>query len=363
MLFIDFPITGSLRVPLILIEWIFIFLCLELGLSYIMKYKNAPKNSKNIQELSYASLFLAYSLQWFWFIFSDYYAPNAQSRTIFLTLGYLSLMAGGFLFIFTMEKNKIFLKKYLFSVLYLAVIVAFLLIIVININLAQFFSFFPFPVFVLFFTFYLIDLAKNYSNTGEVAKTFIQFSIGFILLGLGFTLTTDYMTLRFGLEIKLIGDLLQIIAISFIYIFFSKLPPLIEFDWYNKIESVFLLEKSGLCLFAKNLIDEADEDEENVDKNVLTGIASGLNTFLETLTDNQGITVIKKENKKVIIYPSELFTGVIISQQDLISIEKLLIRFVERVESIYKSMIGEWDGNLEVFDPINRIFNNIFRKD
>jgi hypothetical protein len=272
-------------------------------------------------------------------------------------------MAGGFLFIFTMEKTKIFLKKYLFSVLYLAVIVAFLLIIVININLAQFFSFFPFPVFVLFFTFYLIDLAKNYSNTGDVAKTFIQFSIGFILLGLGFTLTTDYMTLRFGLEIKLIGDLLQIIAISFIYIFFSKLPPLIEFDWYNKIERVFLLEKSGLCLFAKNIIDEADEDEENVDKNILTGIVSGLNTFLETLTDNQGITVIKKENKKVIIYPSELFTGVIISQQDLISIEKLLIRFVERVESIYKSMIGEWDGNLEVFDPINRIFNNIFRKD
>ena len=137
MIYIEFPRTGPLRRHLILMEWIFIFLAFELAVIFLIKYKESSKSIKNNQELSYAVLFFSYSLQWVWFIISDYYTPDSETRTIFLTIGYFTLMIGAFIFIFIIETHNVFFKKYLFSSLFLITITIFTMFTIININYAQ----------------------------------------------------------------------------------------------------------------------------------------------------------------------------------------------------------------------------------
>ena len=77
---------------------------------------------------------------------------------------------------------------------------------------------------------------------GTFLKHLLRFSLGFITLAVGFILTTDFMTSKFGILSKLFGDLIQIISVGFIYLFFTTLPPLSEFDWYKKTLSYKILD-------------------------------------------------------------------------------------------------------------------------
>ena len=68
MIYIEFPITGPLRGPLLVIDWIFVLISFELGLIFLIKYKLQREEIKNLQELGYASLFLGISLMILFYI-------------------------------------------------------------------------------------------------------------------------------------------------------------------------------------------------------------------------------------------------------------------------------------------------------
>ena len=48
MLFTDFPISGELRFPLLIVEWIIAALSVELGLIFLIRYKKQLKRFKDI---------------------------------------------------------------------------------------------------------------------------------------------------------------------------------------------------------------------------------------------------------------------------------------------------------------------------
>lgn len=359
MIYIEFPISGPLRRHLILMEWIFIFVAFELAIIFLIKYKESMKTIKNPQELSYAVLFFSYSLQWVWFIISDFYAPGSETRTIFLTIGYFTLMIGAFIFIFVVETHNIFFKKYLFSSLFLITFTIFIMFTIIDINYAQTLSYLSTPVFVLFFISYVVRLSKKSSVKGHILLNFTKLILGFVLLGIGYMLTSDFIVLNYGLEFRLWGDFIQIISIIYIYYFFSSLPPLVEFDWYEKIDSIFLVGHSGLCFYSKSFRGDVDQDLEQYIK--VAGL-TGIEMILENITYEKGISVIKKQNFTIIIYPSTQIIGMIFCKQELNSLKELLKNFITRVETVYSSIISDWKGDLRIFEPIDMICNNIFKK-
>jgi len=361
MIFIEFPITGPYRTYLILMEWIFIFLCFELSLIFFMRYFESKKTAKNIQEFSYGSLVLSYGIQWIWYIFSDYYAPTPEIRMYFLALGYLTVILGAFVFILSMEIDYKFYIKYLFSLIFLIIIIIFLILAFMDLSTTQNFSYIPTAFFVLFFIFYIRNFAKRASIKKKAGILFVKYFIGFLTLGIGFMFTTDWATSFLGIESKLLGDFIQIIAILIIYVFFSSLPPLSEFDWYDKIESIFLMNKSGLCIYSKYF----HGDGKKWDEHLVSGAVMGVDTMLEQMTLKKGVSVIKKDEQTTIIYPGKYLTGVIFCREDLSSLKSLLKVFTKKIELVYSTIIESWEGeirDLSIFEPVENISKSIFKK-
>lgn len=358
MIFIEYPITSPLRRHLLVMEWSFIFLSFELAFIFLIKYKESLKNTKNSEELSYSILFFTYGLQWFWFIMSDFYAQSSEMRTIFLIIGYFTLMIGAFIFIVVIEKHNIFFKKYLFSLLFLITFAIFIVFTIIDIKYAQNLSYLTTFIFVPFFISYIMKLAKKSSLKGGGIVNFIKLISGFVSLGIGYMLTTDVVAQNFGLESRLWGDIIQIISLFIIYFLYTSLPPLSEYDWYDKIKSVFLVKNSGLCFYSKNF----QEEEKNLEQSLKIAGLTGIEMILESLTYDRGLSVIKKQNYSIIIYPSTHIIGIIFCTQELSSLKELLKSFVSRIEAVYASVLSEWKGNLKIFEPIDLICEEVFKK-
>ncbi len=84
MVYQNYFITGILREPILFIEWAFIFLCMELGIIFILKYLEKPKEIRSSQELSYTSLFISYSITWICFLIRNFYSTTTQDILLFL---------------------------------------------------------------------------------------------------------------------------------------------------------------------------------------------------------------------------------------------------------------------------------------
>lgn len=358
MIYQKYYITGTLREPILFTEWAFIFLSIELGITFILKYLEKPKEIRNLQEISYASLFISYAITWIFFLIRDFYSTTSQYMSIFMSLAHLTIAIGGFFFIFFIEKKIIFFRKYLFSILILLVIFYSLIYIIIDFSLTPRRFFFFWLIFLSFIILYLRDLTKRIKTDIEAKYTFFKFIVGFFSVAFGFMLSSETITEYYGFEAILLGVIIQLVAIGYLYVLLSFLPPLSEFDWHDKIHSVFLMHKSGIHLYSKIF----QENSKKVDENLITGLINSIHIMLDEVTNYEGISVIKKGENITIIYPKKYIIGVLFCSEDLNSLKYLLKNFVEKTEKLYESILSQWNGDLKIFKPVDAICNSIFEK-
>ncbi len=372
MIFVEFPIVGTYRLPLLIIEWIVAFICLEIALVFLMRFiRSRKKEVHNFQEFGYFALLLGFSLMWLFFVLGDYYVSEeivspfyiwntGSERMVILNLGYFSLMFCAFLFILLMEKYKIYLfKKYLFSIIFLILIVIFIISFFVDIGITQQLSMVFWPLFFFFFIIYTMDFGKIIRSSSEYTLLkLLEFFTGFVLLALGFVFTTDFVTSRFGLGFRLIGDIIQLVGILLISHFFLTIPAFAEFDWQESVEDVYLIDKSGICLLYKSF----DPETELADENLISGAIASVNLMLQELTKSEGISVLSKKDKTIIIYPSKFISGVVFSKRELINIKINIKRFVKKFEAIYQTILPDWDGDINIFKPTEHLAEEIFAK-
>jgi hypothetical protein len=111
-----FPIQGPLREPLLILEGIITFLILEQALIFWLRVKSKKSGElKTLQEKAYIWLFCGYGFMWIFIIISDFHIYNSYFGTIFLNLGFIIQALCLLVFFMTMEKYKIYIKKYLFT--------------------------------------------------------------------------------------------------------------------------------------------------------------------------------------------------------------------------------------------------------
>ncbi|MFX1494295.1 MAG: hypothetical protein ACFFBZ_08445 [Promethearchaeota archaeon] len=307
MIFIEFPFIGNLRFPLLIIEWVIFLFSLELAIIFYLRY-NKQKNEYKIREdLGYFCLFISFALMEMFFIKSDYYSSNilespyliwsqGSERDLFLNFGYISLIIGALTFIYFVESSRKLSKfRYSFSLCFLILLIFFFIIFFIDLSITGLISIIFWPVFMLLFILYIIDLVKRIKGRKSVFTTIIKYLGAFLLLPIGFFLTTDFLISSFGLIIRLIGSILELISLFMIFFIFIKLPLLYEFEWFDKIDEIFLINKEGACLFYKNFLDSGNI----MDKNLITSAITSVKIMLKELTSSQdkGLSRIQKEKK------------------------------------------------------------------
>ncbi|TFG01398.1 MAG: hypothetical protein EU540_03760 [Promethearchaeota archaeon] len=258
-----------------------------------------------------------------------------------------------------MENYKVFIRKYLFTKICLALIIFSFLAFFID-SYYRLFILLSFWIFIIgFFIIYLIDLGSKFYTKIDFRGfklNLLKFCIGIILIAVGSTLTMRFLVGIFGLGIRFIGDILQLFGLIFISFFFIAIPSYSEYNWQDKIISVFLMHKSGLFIYKKSFREKASP----IDESVITGTLTTIKMMLEQVSHIDSISIIKKKEKILIFQPGKFIYGVLICEEELESLKILLSKFINKIETIYSNILEDWDRNLNVFTPIEGIAKEIF---
>ena len=358
MILLQFPLTGNLAQWLIILESLICLLSLEIALIFMRKVVKNKNNIKSLEEKAYFWLFLGFSTMWFFFIISDYFVVDLSLRIIYLEFGYLSLAICASIFIFIIEKYKIFRRKFLFSIIFFIYLIFFVILSLVQINIAQIFSVLFWVIFIIFFVYYSKELNSIFKKNpilGNYNKHLIKLFIGIALSMIGFGLTIDFTISFIGLGSRLIGDILLLFALFFLYFYFSSIPSFSEYNWQQKVESLYVIHKSGLLIFEKSF-----KPGETFYDSATSGAITSLKMMLESVSTKETTSFIEKKGKVITIHPGKYLYGTLISEENLISLQILLKNFIDEIEQTYGNILKNWDGDLKVFRPIGQIAKEIF---
>ena len=371
MFFLEFPIIGPLRTPLLLTEWIFTILSFELSLILLLKYKKQANQIKTYQEFGYSSLFFGLAFMRLLRIIGDFYSlelielisfmgDKESFRLLLSNISDISALIGFLLFIFFMEKHKKYLfKKYLISIFSSIIFVIYIVFLFEAVETAKSIIVLIWsPIFFLVLFLHFVNLVRNIKIRLNFLIELLKFMTPFLLLFTGIIFSSEFVIEIFNLELRLIGSILQLISVGLICLFFITLPPLSEFDWLDKIEEIFIMNKTGACLFYKSFTDK----KELLNEQIVTGAIASINIVLSELTERKdiGSIVIKKKGKIINIYSSDLLTGVLFSKEKLSYINFYLKQLIQKIETIYRNVLINWDGDLDIFQPVENIINETF---
>ncbi|MFX1338829.1 MAG: hypothetical protein ACFFDK_09490 [Promethearchaeota archaeon] len=368
MIFLEFPITGSIRLPLLIMEWIFIVTGFEFSLIFLFRYFKQEKEFRNLQDLGYFFLFFGFSLMWFFFIIGDYYSSDeivspfliwnqGSVRMLFLNFGYFTMMIATFFLLLCVEKYEVFLfKKFLFTIIFFICVLLFLVLFFIDITMTQTVTYIFWPVFLSYFMVYLVKFIKKLKKKGMILFSGLAFML------IGFLLTTDALLRIYGLEGRMIGAILQLISVVILSYFFFNLPPFNEFDWQDKVEALYLVDTAGICLYYKVF----SEKKELMDEHLISAAIASINIMLQGLTETgrsrKEISVIKKKDENVMIYLGNIVSGVLYTSEELNFAKIVLKEFVDKFETLYHNILKDWRGDTNIFNATDIIANELFTK-
>nr|MDO8110375.1 hypothetical protein [Candidatus Sigynarchaeota archaeon] len=360
MMLYAFPIDDPLRPFTLFFEWVLAFICFELGVVFIVKYKK-HRETKYKQELAYASIFLGFAILWFCFIPADYYAGNSVIRDYLTNTGFTALITGAFLFIFFTERQqKFFFKKYFFTLVYMGLWTIYIAYIFIDISVIDSLNWILVGVFGISFVLFLLDISKRMKTKRDVKVTMFRFMATFVVFACGYVLTIDVSLDLLGLRGRLVGSILLLGSFIAIALQFLRLPPFYMLDWKQQVEDIYVIDKAGVCLFQKSYT----EKPKAVDDNLVTSALSSVNYILQEMTaaKTEGQSTLKKGDKNITIFTSELVNGVVISKEENYLISYNLKNFIQTFEAIYRRILMDWNGDSKVFQPAENIIDKIFSK-
>ncbi len=365
-----FPIVGPLRFEALTLEWIFIVLCFELGFYFLIKYRRQTVLVKNPQDKGFSALFFGISFMRFYLLIGDYYAdntvfspflfwPNGSFRFLFLNIANILFTIGFLLFTYYMEKHKkVLYKKYVFACLFLLFCLIFGFFFVFDLSVILITSVLLLPFVVGFSVIYTRDLDKQIKKQNTMPKGGLRIGVSILFVFSGHILTMDIVVGVIGFIWRLIGISFQIFAIGLLFVIFRNLVPFFEFDWQDKLESIYILNKQGLNLYSLSY----KKDSKEINEHFVTGALSSVNIMLNELmnTRENKISIIKKSNKIVNIYSSSLVIGVLVSTEELEYFKQNLRALVLKVETLYRSILLDWNGDRAKFSSLKEIINDVF---
>ncbi|MBD3228935.1 MAG: hypothetical protein GF329_12170 [Candidatus Lokiarchaeota archaeon] len=357
----NFPIEGNLKNILLILEWAIVLFCFELAIVFWLRVKQKDISKlKRLQEKAYVWLFLGFSIMWTFIIIGDHYVYDSILRERILNTGFLIQVICALIFIYILEKYRIFIRRFLFTKLFICLLVPYVIVIIFFIEYGSIFSSFFWFIFVLFFITYIkqlyFDLYLKKKSYYRLKNTFLKLLPGVIIVFIGYFLTTRIVVNMFGLIPRLLGDIVQLSGIVFLYSFFVSVPSFSEFEWQENLESIFLIHKSGLFIYKKLYKQESN----GTDDSILSGTMALIKMMLEEITKTEELSIIEKNEKIIIIYPGQFLYGIVVADKDLESLQILLQSFIDAIENIYRSVFLKWDGSLEIFNNIDRIRQEFF---
>ncbi|NVM01131.1 MAG: hypothetical protein HWN67_02265 [Candidatus Helarchaeota archaeon] len=122
------------------------------------------------------------------------------------------------------------------------------------------------------------------------------------------------------------------------------------------IYNLFVMYKSGICLFSYNL-----EPLEIGDSSLITSALNAINSLIMEITQtNTSLDSIDIKEKHLIFEYIGDIVGVLLVNKETIFAKKLLYKFLSEFNEIYKKEIYPWKGNTAIFEDAEDLIKKYF---
>lgn len=376
-----YPITGELREILLGFESTIVFFSFQFVILFILKFNRHKANSLELQdyfrlqnksfgqqlnqyfsflrirEIAWGALFFLIGLTYMMFILSDFYAGDENTRLAFLYSGYLFFIIGIILLAYSFEKKELKNTRYFFTK-------TFTIILFLEMISMLVIPWLVLPLGIILWPIIIGMLIKltvlNYRRSkGLRSLAFPTYSlfIGLMILIFGFLFTTDPIIIRGGLELRLVGDLIEIVGIILCGLSFYFLPTFEEYDWIEKIRQLYIIHSSGISLYSHNFRPK----EKQIESDLTTGAIIAIKSMIEEMNlKGKKLESIRKGQFTVLLGYGKYVTIAIFADTDSLSLREKAQYFINAFETKYEKRLVKWFGNTDIFDDADELVRKIF---
>ncbi|TFG05978.1 MAG: hypothetical protein EU536_00110 [Promethearchaeota archaeon] len=354
---VEFPIEGSLREPLLVVEGVIVVILIQLGIIFFRKYLRERETSTNNVILAWSLFLFTYSIVFLFYIIADFYLEimgEGIIRDDLLNVSYQFAVGGAALFSFYTEREIKINHYFSISMFILTcglIANAFLQFIESSVYLT-FVAWLLFIVLIYFYIRYFTQLLGD-KWRGNV----YSLMIGVILIVLGFGGTSDWMVnAAGGLWMRFFGDAIIIMGTIFISMLFIGVPSLAEFDWHKKLRYLNVMLHTGISVAHYHFNVDDQEKDKSVDELLMAGGLTSISQIVSDIIQSEKkLDYIDHGDLKIIFAHGNLITSALIVEEPLEILRSKLRKFTSQVEFIYEENLKTWSGDLEQFQFIEAL--------
>ncbi|MEX2683588.1 MAG: hypothetical protein Q6373_018575 [Candidatus Sigynarchaeota archaeon] len=368
----DGPILGwldpgwhPLRVPLLLIEVSMALFGVHLAFKFFKNnaiLKETRRGSKMF--VAWGWLFTGYAATIIIYIISDFYAMDLTSRFDWLEFGYVALATGALFYIYNIESVGIIKTKHVFSitfgVLYFILLVLLVLSAFLHLIEGTFVQLFAISFLIPLISLFITYAVKIYQLIkGKMKGYSIAMIVGLIIFILGWMGATDIAVRNFGIGnwMRLIADILQLVGLGMMGLFFSLLPSWREIEWRSALKSLFVIYKGGSCIFQHDFSGREESTSTNL---MMGGVVEMVKSVLDQVLLPGSVKVFDFKDKKMVLEQGKNVSVAVIADSVSDSLVYMIHDFVSRFEVYFGSVLRDWSGDTSVFEPTRVIVKWLF---
>ncbi len=353
---IQFPIQGSFREIILMVEMIIVVLNIQFAIIFLNRYLK-QKGVKNNMYIAWTILFFCFAITYFLFILTDFYvSPN--DRPFFLNISYIFIGSGQTLLFYNIER-EMKSEKYIFTKIVLGVLSFFIINTIFNLIYST-----PFSTIYwgLFFVLLIIFGNKYLTRIRQTWKLNIYgFIIGATLTIIGWGGISDLGMSILGIEFRLFGDLFIITGTSLMTLFFVGLPRLSEIDYFEKVKRIFIMHNSGIPIFEQTFKKEQDFKETDLRSSLFAGGLTTVSQWITDLIQSKGhLEIVDHGDVKIIFEYGKYTINVLIVEEVLNILKNKLKTITNEVENLYQDILPTWEGDMSPFELLKNIIQQNF---
>ncbi|MFW9909352.1 MAG: hypothetical protein ACFFEF_12320 [Candidatus Thorarchaeota archaeon] len=331
---------GMLRDATIFLAAGVVFYSVFFALYLIVAWAKSPLRKIVDIRLAWAIFVLGLGINTLSFLISDVLILGESEYTLFIKMGYISMMFAVTGFFFALERILPYQTRYLFTI-FGFIIACFTIFVPQNLMRIMAFGFgaMLFILLLMFFRYF-----KTY--TTESTKLSYRLLFSGVLLGfVGFILRNEIILREIGAEYYLLGIFFLMIGIMMFGGSILQSPAYDELDWADQIHEIYVIADGGILMFHHRF-----QEWTKIDEDLAAAGISGFQDLLKEVTESEegfrrvsiGPTEIlfSHGNSIVTALVARAAYGILLEKIDDFT-EKFELLFSERVHQKMRPLTGE----------------------
>jgi hypothetical protein len=204
-------------------------------------------------------------------------------------------------------------------------------------------------------------MIKHIRGMRKLNLPYYSFSVGMIMFLFGFLSSTDLFLLIFGWGSRILGDFLQLLGVVACALSFYNLPSLHEMAWFDKIQKLYVIYPSGICVFEYSFHQQKVK-EGAILSDLTTSAIMAIKDLIQDMSakGKEIVESIRKDQFILLLVQGSHIISVVISSEDSLVLREKNRLFCAQFESTYQQFLQNWSGNVSTFKKADEIVKQVF---